>query len=69
MYLNAVPLIFGAGSEEVTQKLVESKSWLSGKLAADANATARVETYLGDCHNDPFGMTEDSWRVLLQTAL
>lgn len=70
VYLNAVPLIRGAGAEEVTRKLGVSGSWLRVEwgMAADAPAHARVERYLQDCGEEPFGMKEDVWKSLLQNA-
>ena len=69
VYMNGVPLIRGAGAEEVTRMLGVS-GWLSenGKVAADASAHARVEKYLQECKKDPFGMKEDEWKSLLQNA-
>ena len=67
VYLNAVPLIFGAAAAEVIQTLTESSS-LEGKPSRESNAIERVSRYLSECGTEPFGMVADSWKSLLKGA-
>ena len=67
VYLNAVPLVIMADAAEVTEKLVASGSW-KGSGPSDAPLSRRVQTYLTNCGDSSFGLSEDLLKQAMEFA-